>query len=32
LTISNIFDQEYKLIQNYPMPGRTWKVTLTKSF
>jgi outer membrane receptor for ferrienterochelin and colicins len=32
LTISNIFNQEYKLIQNYPMPGRTWKVTFTKSF
>jgi len=22
---------EYALIQDYPMPGRTWHVTLTKS-
>ena len=29
--ISNLLDAEYALIQDYPMPGRTWLVTLTKS-
>ena len=28
--ISNLLDAEYALIQDYPMPGRTWHVTLTK--
>ena len=31
LRISNIFDTPYELIQDYPMPGRTWKFTLTKT-
>jgi outer membrane cobalamin receptor len=29
--ISNLLDAKYALIQDYPMPGRTWHVTLTKS-
>ena len=29
--ISNLLDAEYALIQDYPMPGRTWHATLTKS-
>ena len=29
--ISNLLDTKYALIQDYPMPGRTWHVTLTKS-
>jgi len=29
--ISNLLDAEYALIQDYPMPGRTWHGTLTKS-
>ena len=29
--ISNLLDAEYALIQDYPMPGRTWHVTLTKT-
>jgi len=31
LKISNLLDTKYELIQDYPMPGRTWHVTLTKS-
>ena len=31
LRISNIFDTPYELIQDYPMPGRTWNFTLTKT-
>ena len=29
--MSNLFDTEYELIQDFPMPGRTWKFTLTKT-
>ena len=29
--ISNLLDKKYTLIQDYPMPGRTWHGTLTKS-
>ena len=29
--ISNLLDTKYALIQDYPMPGRTWHMTLTKS-
>ena len=29
--ISNLLDTKYTLIQDYPMPGRTWHGTLTKS-
>ena len=31
LHISNLFDRDYKLIQDYPIPGRNWKFTLTKT-
>ena len=31
LRISNVFDTPYELIQDYPMPGRTWQFTLTKT-
>jgi len=31
LSISNAFNIDYKLIQNYPMPGRVWHLTLTKT-
>jgi vitamin B12 transporter len=31
LRISNVFDTQYELIQDYPMPGRTWNFTLTKT-
>ena len=30
LNINNIFNKDYVLIQNYPMPGRTWQINLTK--
>ena len=30
--IENIFDITYELIQDYPMPGRVWKVKLNQSF
>ena len=29
--VSNLFDTEYELIQDFPMPGRTWQFTLTKT-
>jgi outer membrane cobalamin receptor len=29
--ISNLFDTKYELIQDFPMPGRTWQFTLTKN-
>ena len=29
--VSNLFDTEYELIQDFPMSGRTWKLTLTKT-
>jgi outer membrane receptor protein involved in Fe transport len=29
--ITNLFDTKYELIQDFPMPGRTWKFTLTKT-
>ncbi len=28
LEVNNIFDQDYEIILNYPMPGRNYKVTL----
>jgi len=31
LRISNLFDTKYELIQDFPMPGRIWKFTLTKT-
>ena len=30
LKISNIMNEKYELIQNYTMPGKTWKVSITK--
>ena len=24
----NIFDKQYELVANYPMPGRSWKITV----
>ena len=30
--IENIFNINYKLIQDFPMPGRVWKVELNRSF
>jgi len=29
--ITNLFDTEYELIQDFPMPGRSWQITLTKT-
>ena len=31
LRISNLFDTQYELIQDFPMPGCAWKLTLTKT-
>ena len=31
LRISNLFHMEYELIQDFPMPGRAWQFTLTKT-
>ena len=31
LKISNLLGTKYALIQDYPMPGRTWHGTITKS-
>lgn len=28
LEINNLFNQQYEVIQNYPMPGRNWRLTL----
>ena len=28
LECNNLFDQQYDVVLNYPMPGRNWKVTL----
>lgn len=28
LECNNLFNQQYEVIQNYPMPGRNWKATL----
>ena len=30
LNINNIFNKDYVLIQNYPMPGKTWQINLSK--
>ena len=30
-TVRNIFDKEYVLIQDYPMPGRTWQINFSKN-
>jgi outer membrane cobalamin receptor len=29
--ITNLFDTKYELIQDFPMPGRAWQFTLTKT-
>ncbi|MEE2876890.1 MAG: TonB-dependent receptor [Candidatus Neomarinimicrobiota bacterium] len=29
LKVDNLFDTDYQLIQNYPMPGRTWMLTFS---
>ena len=29
-SINNIFNKDYVLIQNYPMPGKTWQINLSK--
>ena len=29
--MTNIFDTDYELIQDFPMPGRSWQFTLTKT-
>ena len=26
-SVLNIFDKQYELVGNYPMPGRSWKIT-----
>lgn len=31
LEINNLFNQQYEVIQNYPMPGRNWRLTLRLS-
>ena len=31
LHITNLFDTKYELIQDFPMPGRAWQFTLTKT-
>ena len=31
LHITNLFDTEYELIQDFPMSGRAWQFTLTKT-
>ena len=30
-TVRNIFDKEYVLIQDYPMPGRVWQINFSKN-
>ena len=30
--ISNLFDKEYELIQDFPMPGRTFSIMLERTF
>ncbi|GEM_PF-4306361 len=31
-TVSNLFDEEYQLVKDYPMPGRQFKAGITCSF
>ena len=30
--ISNLFDKQYELIQDFPMPGRTFSIMLERTF
>ncbi len=30
--ISNLFDKEYELIQDFPMPGRTFSIMFDRTF
>ena len=30
--ISNLFDKEYELIQDFPMPGRTFSIMFKRTF
>ncbi len=32
LKISNLFDKQYELIQDFPMPGRTLNIMLERTF
>ncbi len=32
LEVNNLFNQQYEVIQNYPMPGRNYKLLLTYNF
>ena len=32
LECNNVFDQQYDVVLNYPMPGRNWRVTLQVRF
>ena len=30
--VNNLFNQQYEVIRNYPMPGRNYKLTLSVEF
>lgn len=32
LNLQNILDKQYEVVANYPMPGRSWKLTASYSF
>ena len=32
LEVNNLFDRQYEIILNYPMPGRNWRLSLTATF
>lgn len=32
VTLKNIFDKQYELVGNYPMPGRSWRLSITYEF
>ena len=30
--VKNLFDKQYEIVRNYPMPGRSWQLTLNMKF
>jgi outer membrane cobalamin receptor len=30
--IKNLFDKQYEIVRSYPMPGRSWQLTLNVKF
>jgi outer membrane cobalamin receptor len=30
--VKNLFDKQYEIVRNYPMPGRSWQLTINMKF